>query len=566
MRGSSDLAAGGTLAEARVPGVVTAAPRSARSGDVRPRAIPSSLRILRALVSIPALCGYVYLALGLWLMLGLGFYEGDALSRTANALYVVRGRDPHIAAIGFVWNPLPSVVQVPLLLLLDPFGLAYLAAPIHSALFGVGSVMVLDHLLRFLQVGAFRRRALLIVYGLHPLVVFYAANGMSEAPLLFFMLAATYQFLRWARGGGTQSLILFALFSSSTFLVRYEGLAFCAGGVAALTVAFFIGKDLEPDRLEAILLTYLVPVSYVAAMWVFFNAVFVGDPFYFYRSSYGNLAQTAGFRTGLQTYLSLVIGNLLASLEYSVSRWLIVMPAIAPIALLALLRGVFRREHVTFGVLAMAGTLPAFHAYLVFSGTSFGWLRFFLYSVPFAIVLLPLVLDPLRGSRRTYALGWALSLVLLAASLPSGLYAMAQPDLGREEWEITRHLIDPTAVAVPPSFTFTTDKQIAAYVDALPGEPVVLMDSAYGFGVNIFSRDHLRYAITSDRDFPSLLARPDAGVITHILVPNPRSVEAVGQALPGIWQNGRPYATLETDFGGLNGWRLYRVTPAGGRP
>lgn len=518
--------------------------------------------MLSALVSIPALCGYVYLGLGIWLMLGLGFYEGDALSRTANAMYVVKGRDPHVAAIGFVWNPLPSVVQIPLVLLLDPFALAYLSAPLHTALFGAATLWVLDRTLRLLEVGDARRRLLLLGYGLHPLIVFYGANGMSESPLLFFMMAATHQFLKWTRKGGTQSLILFALFSAGTFLVRYEGLAFCAGGVVALTFAFLVGKDLEPDRLEAILLTYLVPVAYVAAMWVFFNAVFVGDPLYFYRSSYGNLAQTAGFRTGLQTYLTLVIGNFVASLSYASLRWLIVMPAIVPAVLLALFRGAMRREHVTFGVLAMSATLPAFHAYLVFSGTSFGWLRFFLYSIPFAIVLLPIVLAPLAASRRTHAMAWALSLLLVFVGWPAGLWAMAQPDLGREEWEITRHIIQPDVVQVPPSFRFTTEKVIAQYVDALPGRPVVLMDSAYAFGVNMFARDHERYAITSDRDFPKLLADPAGGAITHILVPNPRSAEAVGQAIPGIWQNGRPYAEMEMDFGGLNGWRLYKVTAA----
>lgn len=551
MTAGSDVRSG----EAIAPALRPALPRTAVSGAA----------FLRAFVSIPALCGYVYVALGLWLMLGLGFYEGDSLSRTANALYVVRGRDPHVAAIGFVWNPLPSIVQIPFVTILDPFGLAYLAGPLESAMFGVGSLMVLDRLLRLLDVGDLRRRALLLLYGLHPMIVFYAANGMSESPLIFFMLAATYQFLRWTRKGGTQALLIFSLLSAGTFLVRYEGLAFCAGGVVALTVAFFVGRDLEPDRLEAILLTYLVPISYVAALWVFFNWVFVGDPLYFYRSSYGNQAQTAGFRTGAQTYLSLVIANVVGSIGYSGLRWLVVMPAILPISVLAFVRGIARREHVTFGVLALAGALPAFHAYLVYSGSSFGWLRFFLYGIPFSIVLAPLVIAPLRGMRRAYAAAWTLALVAIAAGMPAGLYAMSQPDLGREEWQITRHLIDPASVAVPPSFRFTTEKEIAAYVDALPGHPVVLMDSAFAFAVNLFSRDHTRYAITSDRDFKAILAHPDGGEITHILVPEPHSVEAVGQALPGIWQNGRPYATLEKDFGGLDGWRLYAVTPAGAR-
>jgi hypothetical protein len=543
-------------------GNVAVAPRRAPVARVETSVLGRVVSLLGFLLSIPALCGYVYLAFGVWLMLGLGFYEGDSLSRTANALYVIQGRDPHVAAIGFVWNPLPSIVQIPLVMALDPFGLAYLAGPIESALFAIGTLVVLDRTLRLLGVGTLRRRALLLLYGLHPMVVFYAANGMSESPLLFFMISGTYQFLRWTRGGGVQSLLVFSLLSAGTFLVRYEGLAFCAGGVVALTIAFFVGKDLEPDRLEAILLTYLVPVSYVAALWLFFNWVFVGDPLYFYRSSYGNLAQTAGFRTGAQTYLSLVVGNIASALTYALERWVIVMPAIALIAPLAVIRGFVRREHVTVGVLAMAGALPLFHTYLVYGGTSFGWLRFFLYSIPFTIVLLPLVLEPLRGYRRIYRASWAIALVFVAAGIPTGLWAMTQPDLGREEWEITRHLIEPASTAVPPSFAFTTDKEIAAYVDGLPGKPVVLMDSAYAYAIDLFSRDHKRYAITSDRDFKAILGRPDGGAITHILVPEPHAVEAVGQALPGIWQNGKQYARLERDFGGLNGWRLYAVTPA----
>ncbi len=541
--------------------LVVAAPRSAVRRDAALRRPSVLLRTFRALVSLPALCGYVYLALALWLTLGLGFFEGDALSRTANALYVVRGRDPHVAAIGFVWNPLPSIVQIPLIVLLDPFGLAFLAGPIQSVLFGVGSIAVLDRTLRLLDVAAGRRRALLLLYGLHPVVVFYAANGMSESPLIFFMLAATYQFLRWLKRAGLGSLILFSLLSAGTFLVRYEGIAFCAGGVVVLLVAFFSSSDLDPDRLEAILLTYLVPISYVAAVWIFFNGIFVGDPLYFYRSSYSNQAQTSSFRTG-QTYLSGVVGSAAGSLSYAIVRWAVVMPVIVPVSILALVRGTVRREWVTLAVLAVAGSLPVFHAFLLYSGSSFGWLRFFLYSIPFAFVLLPLVLEPLRRRPRAWIAGWALSLVLVAVSFPTAVYALAQPDLGREESGIIAHLMSPETEPVPPSYQFTTEKAIAAYVDAQPGTPVVLMDSSLAFATDLFARDHTRFAVTSDRDFKDILDRPDSGAITHILVPDPRSSEAVGNALPGFWQAGASYATLERDFGGPDRWRLYRITPA----
>lgn len=536
-----------------------AVPAAISLGPSRPVLLLALARVAGFLVGVPMLCGYVYLALGLHLMLGLGIYEGDSLSRTANAMYVLLSRDPHVAAIGFVWNPLPSIVQLPLVLALDPFGLVFLAGPLQSALFGVAGIVALDRILRLAGVASWPRRTLCLVYGLNPMVAFYGANGMSEAALIFFMLAATGQFLRWARGGKRDALILFAILSAGTFLVRYEGIAFAAAGVFALTVAFLVSKDLEPDRLEAILLTYLVPIMYVIALWLFFNWILVGDPLYFYRSSYGNLAQTEGFRRG-ETYLSFAIGSLPGSLTYALTRWAYVFPAVVPIVVLALGRAVLRRDHVLLGTLALAGSLPAFHAYLIFGGTSFGWLRFFMYGVPFAIVLTALLLEPIRRHRRVSAVAWAASLLLVVASTPVTYLAMTDPSYGREEWSIVGHMVEPARFEVPASFIFEGEKEIAAYVDAMPAGTVVLMDSAFAFSVNIFARDHLRYAITSDRDFKEILAKPDAGKITHILVPDPRSAEAVGAAIPGIWLAGAPYATLEQDFGGLQRWRLYRVT------
>src|SRR5690349_4617983 len=48
-------------------------------------------------------------------MRSLDVFFIDSLSRTANAFYVLFSRDPHLAAVGFVWNPLPSLIQLPLL-------------------------------------------------------------------------------------------------------------------------------------------------------------------------------------------------------------------------------------------------------------------------------------------------------------------------------------------------------------------------------------------------------------------------------------------------------------------
>ena len=89
----------------------------------------------------------LYLAVAWLLVLTDGYIVGDAWSRVGNASYVLFSRDPHLAAIGFVWNPLPSLAMLPLLPLKaiwPPLVSAGFAANIVSALFMAGAVRVVS--------------------------------------------------------------------------------------------------------------------------------------------------------------------------------------------------------------------------------------------------------------------------------------------------------------------------------------------------------------------------------------------------------------------------------------
>ena len=58
----------------------------------------------------------VYLGVGYWLQVRHGFILGDALSRVSAAQGVLFSRDPHLAAIGFIFTPLTAMVQIPAVL------------------------------------------------------------------------------------------------------------------------------------------------------------------------------------------------------------------------------------------------------------------------------------------------------------------------------------------------------------------------------------------------------------------------------------------------------------------
>ncbi len=55
----------------------------------------------------------LYLAVGYWLQVRHGFILGDALSRVSAAQSVLFSRDPHLAAIGFIFTPLTAMMQIP---------------------------------------------------------------------------------------------------------------------------------------------------------------------------------------------------------------------------------------------------------------------------------------------------------------------------------------------------------------------------------------------------------------------------------------------------------------------
>src|SRR4051812_46347229 len=88
----------------------------------------------------------VYVAAAVYLIFVNDVIFPDALSRVGNAQYVIASRDRHLAAIGFVWNPLPSLVLVPFIPLryLWPqlISTGFLGA-LSSALFMAGSASVI---------------------------------------------------------------------------------------------------------------------------------------------------------------------------------------------------------------------------------------------------------------------------------------------------------------------------------------------------------------------------------------------------------------------------------------
>src|SRR5205814_3031651 len=121
---------------------------------------------------------------------------------------------------------------------------------IVSALFMAGAVYQVYATLRDFGVGRLPRVMLASLFALHPMILYYAVNGMSEAMLLFFLLVATRQLAAWLKDSHPPQLAYAGLALGGAYLSRYEAIAPAAAAIVVVFAASFIkSRGRQQDRL-----------------------------------------------------------------------------------------------------------------------------------------------------------------------------------------------------------------------------------------------------------------------------------------------------------------------------
>jgi hypothetical protein len=501
------------------------------------------------------LYGVLYLAVALW------FWQrqvipSDATSHLANGYYTLFSRDPHLAAVGFVWNPLPSLVLVPLLplkALLPALTQQLLVAVLASAVFMTGAVAALEDVVK--------SRLLTASFALNPMIILYAGNGMSEASFLFFLLLAVRAFDRWLATRRPEDLVPLGLAVAFAYGARYEALApVVAVPVAVALVTYFTSSGTRPRRLAYARLDAVIagfPGALAVALWAAASKLIVGQWFATFSSEYGNSAQVS---TNAGTISSVTGDDLPGRLAYWSQQLLGLSPFLLPLLAAAALLAWRRREWTALGPFTILGSVLAFDALAFLAGLSFGWLRFTITAIPLTTLVAgslvaaaapsnPVHRMPVRGAPafRRWVLAAGLSTAL--AALPGTLAVLADRDLAREETEY---------ITVSGSATrrdlFQLDARVAADLDTLTlPDGAVLADAAVAYGVILASARPTQFVITPDRDFPAALADPATARVRYLLLSADAPTDAVRDTLGP--QAPTPALTW-TDITGKRQWTL----------
>jgi hypothetical protein len=260
-----------------------------------------------------------------------------------------------------------------------------------------------------------------------------------------------------------------------------------------------------------------------------------------------------------------VQGDLLGTVGFASVR---VAPFLIPGAFLLLVRaldGRFFRVNTLSLVLLLLSVPIGLITPLIYQGTSFGWLRFFIYPL---FVAAGWGLYEVASSRsRKRAAGLVLAGWLLAA--PVILLAMADPLLGQEENHVVYGVLtgkDATEAGYTQAAeSLTLQTEVASYLDGLPEGSLVTLDSVRGWAVAAqVSPDTLKNNLitTHDSDFRAAVRKPRAHEVTHFLVPDAERYPnaLIADRWPKLYEGNQPGFELVKEFPETaEKWHLYEI-------
>jgi hypothetical protein len=529
-----------------------------------------------------------YLAVSVVLVFGANVILGDALARVANAFRILFSRDPHLAAIGFVWSPLQPLAILPLL----PFREIWpdlttlgFAGNIVTAVFMAGAVYQIWAFLRELALTRLLRIGLTAAFALHPLITFFGANGMSEAGEVFFLVVAVRYFCRWFKAPDAGSLVRTGLALAGAYFSRYEPMfgGFAAVALVAL-VSFKRTQGTSRHRTLAAACDAMLlgaPFGLAVLTWATTSYLITGQAFPQSTSQYGTTAQLAvqgaASAGGLRSLTEGIMG--IVALE----------PFLGVVVALAAIYMLRSRDLRPLAVLSILFPVLTFMLYAYTQGAVLRSLRYFIVVVPLTVMLLGLVAAhertgpfglPARLRLRRPLLVSAVSLLALAGltvSWPTSVSAMSNKAVNPGEAAAFGALaaqIDPahaTADQRKALHRFHTEQAMARYLDAmnLP-DGSILTDDFSSFAIVLASRHPRQFVITADRDFNQILGDPEAYGVRYLLVPSSNRLgllDALVRTYPGIYDNGaglgtEVHAWLQQGDNGQD-WKLYAVSGPG---
>jgi hypothetical protein len=527
---------------------------------------------------------------------------GDAASRLANGSYVFFSRDPHLAAIGFVWNPLTSVSEMPLMLL-KGFWPALtrdeLAASMTSSIFMAGAAYQFYRFMEDLSVRRVVRWLLFACFICNPMMFYFGANGMSEALFTFTLVGCARYFALWLHDGRLRALVISGLWLAFSYATRNEA---AMSAVLATAVVLVVSYARSPGQkrvrrstalCDAIL--FVMPFLLSFGGWAVVSYVIVGHLFEQFSSVYGTSSQLTAVNSGLKH-----LPSKLEEFKTAVGAVVSYGPLIPLAAVGAGIRSWLDRDLRVLAVLTIPGGVVFFEVAAYSTGHISASYRYFIYAVPLTLMLVACLARPLpkrelvepadriqairlrdprhlTAVRRRRLIGSALIALLAVVLAVPGLlttgWEMAKSSLFDDDRPHLAYIFNPQTKwpqAVQYRQEWYADVAAAQHFDNMRLHNGAIMVDNFDPcmpQVILAAHDPKEFIIPNDEDFTPKLGAPYQNGIRFMIVPAPNAyndLNAVTREYPSLYADGAGIAKLAWQFNlsECGTFRLYQLTPS----
>jgi hypothetical protein len=558
--------------------------RSPTGPDVRRR---PSRRIISEGKTVFLIAFGLYLVVAVLLDFKYHAYAPDAWSRMANGFYVVYSADPHLAAIGFVWEPLQSIGDMVMLLgnhLWPALSHNDMAGSLVSALAMAGAAYQLLSALREWTVSRLPRLVLTAFFIVNPMVLFYGGNGMSEGLFLFTLVACTRYLLRWMRDGDLRSLAYSALALAFGYLTRDEAVtAALLGGLAVGVVTYLRTEGQRASRIRtgvSDLIIFGLPAFVAALGWAICSYVIVGA-----------FLDGGALSTRLAHQRLVAHNTLYDRVLYAVHAVGALGPFLPVLLVVAAFVAFRRKDPRVLAPLCILGGALGFDAFAFLTNAIESAFRYWIDVLPLGILLLGSLVAtiqtprparvgaPVRTRSSSSPTGVAtlasLCLVLLIM-IPTTVFTgsgILNPRIGVKESQEIGFIFKAHPSTQANSYNdarpFALD--VDTYLQSLHlPDGDVLVDNADATGcvplMIVTSNQPKVFVIPNDRNFERTLSDPIAFHTHYVLLPDPSVLQpgAVNLKYPTMWTTGSGFAKEVHQFqtpstAACPDFRLFRV-------
>lgn len=235
---------------------------------------------------------------------------GDAESHLNIAKRVIHSITPGFAQLGGIWLPLPHLMMVPFVAI-DSLWRTGLAGSIVSGFAFIISCVYLYKTTFLLTKNKIAAFVAFVIFAINPNILYLQSTPMTELVLIMFFMLSSYYFIKYVLDDSHVLYLLFAaFFGFCASLSRYDGwflVIFEALGLIMLYLKNIRSRQLIHE-LEGKLVLFCTLAFFGVAIWMTWDFLILGDPFYFTNSQFSAKTQQTNWlqRGELPAYHNIV--------------------------------------------------------------------------------------------------------------------------------------------------------------------------------------------------------------------------------------------------------------------